>query len=80
MEIKKNKKMKNITRKDLLPARCSRCGSDFMLGQTLLFLPYENRYISFCAVCSRGLEMSLKLFTPKENSAKEWKEFWGKKI
>jgi len=67
-------------RKTLLPKKCSRCGNFLMQGVSLFFLPYENRYICFCSICHKGLDLPDILFTKKDINPEFWEKFWEEEI
>lgn len=69
-----------MKRKNLIPKFCSRCGNDLMTGKSIFHLPYEKRYIVFCAVCHKGLNLSNELFQNGSQTDDEWKLFWEEEI
>lgn len=66
-------------RKHAIPNNCSRCGSDLMTGRSVLFLPFLQRYICFCSICSVGLKIET-LYQQANPTQKEWDEFWEDEI
>ena len=73
-------KGKKIKRYTLIPKLCSRCGNDLMTGCSVFNLPFEKRYIVFCAVCHQGLRLPPELFSSKVPTDEEWKKFWEEEI
>lgn len=69
-----------MKRKDLVPNKCSRCGNDLMTGKSIYHLPYENRYIAFCAICHGGLNLPIVNYIQKAPTDEEWKTFWEEEI
>ena len=69
-----------MRRKDKIHKNCNRCGNDLLLGQSLFHLPYEKRYIAFCGICHKGLNLPDELFENKSLNAEQWHEFWDQEI
>ena len=69
-----------MKRNELLPKNCSRCGSDFMTGKSIYYLPFKKKYISFCVICHIGLRFPIENFIDKKSTAEDWKSFWEEEI
>lgn len=69
-----------MKRYEKIPKLCSRCGNDLMTGKTIIHLPFEKRYIVFCAVCSGGLGIPKELHETRFLTKEEWDRFWEEEI
>jgi len=57
---------------------CSRCGSDLLSGGHLIYLPFENKYVSLCFICTVGLAKVFENFPFVQRTPEEIKDFWNK--
>ena len=64
---------------ETVPTICSRCGNDLLGGKAILNLPHEKRYICFCAVCAKGLDVE-HLYAFSKSDVEKDKEFWNEKV